>query len=275
MLDAARARGIVRIDILGEPQVDYRLSERLAEQLGLAAAVVVRPDTEQTVQELRRDIGAMAARELTRIVTERDVLGLPWSRTVSATVAALEQLPRVPVVQLSGALAIPDVETPVDVVRSAANLSHGTAHHFYAPLVAADADSAHMLRRQPGVADALDRVPDVTVAVVGVGGWASGESTLYDLATPAERDAMTTAGAIGEISGVFIDAGGNPVDGDLADRIITLSADQLRGIPDVIGLVLGAPRADVVRAAVRGGYVNRLVVDRPLAEALLHELPTR
>ncbi|WP_265447057.1 sugar-binding transcriptional regulator [Flexivirga meconopsidis] len=269
LLDTARARGIVRIEILGEPQVDYRLSEELIDRLGVASAVVLRPDAEQTMQEVRRDIGVMAARELTRIVTERDVLGLPWSRTVSATVAALEQLPRVPVVQLSGALAIPDVETPVDVVRTAANLSNGTAHHFYAPLVAADADSAHMLRRQPGVADALAQVPQVTVAVVGIGGWAPGESTLYDLATARERTAMTRAGAIGEISGVFIDAGGERVDGDLADRIITLSAEQLRAIPDVIGLVLGAARVDVVRAAVKGGHVNRLVVDQPLAQALL------
>jgi len=126
-----------------------------------------------------------------------------------------------------------------------------------------------MLRRQPGVSEALAQVAKVTVAVVGVGSWASGESTLFDLATPAERVAMRKAGAIGEISGVFVDAAGKAVDGGLADRIITLSARQLVDIPTVIGLVSGAHRAPVVRAAIAGKKVNRLVIDAPLARALL------
>lgn len=154
-------------------------------------------------------------------------------------------------------------------MRSAANLSGGEAHHFYAPLVATDPASADMLRRQPGTSEALAHVADVTVAVVGVGGWAAGESTLFDLATTDERVAMRNAGAIGEISGVFIDDAGDAVDGGLADRIITLSDEQLVGIPTVIGLVSGAPRAPVVRAAIAGGKVNRLVIDETLAQALL------
>ena len=269
LLETARSTGVVRIEIVGEPTVDYGLSTRLSEALGLEGVLVVRCHEGQTDAETRRDIGAVAAGELTRLLGASDVLGLPWSRSVAATVGALRSLPPVPIVQLSGALAIPDLESPVDLVRSAANLSGGQAHHFYAPLVATDPASAQMLRRQPGTSEALGRVADVTVAVVGVGGWAAGESTLFDLATTEERVAMRRAGAIGEISGVFIDAAGNAVDGGLADRIITLSDAQLVGIPTVIGLVSGAARAPVVRAAIAGGKVNRLVIDETLAQALL------
>lgn len=269
LLEAARERGVVRIEIVGEPSVDYLLSQELSTALGIAGAVVLRTHPGQSAAETRRDLGAAAATELTRLLTVDDVLGLPWSRTVAATVGALRALPPVPIVQLSGALAIPDLESPVDLVRSAANLSGGTAHHFYAPLVAADAASARMLRRQPGLSEALGHVAEVTVAVVGVGGWAAGESTLFDLATPAEQDAMRGSGAIGEISGVFIDAAGGPVGGGLADRIITLSEEQLVAIPTVFGLVSGAVRAPVVRAAIAGGKINRLVVDETLARALL------
>lgn len=269
LLEAARASGVVRIEIAGEPTLDHALSARLAEALGIDGVLVVRIHDGQSAAETRRDIGSVAAGELTRLLTASDVLGLPWSRSVAATVGALRRLPPVPIVQLSGALAIPDLESPVDLVRAAANLSGGTAHHFYAPLVAADPASARMLRRQPGVSEALGHVTEVTVAVVGIGGWAAGESTLYDLATAAERTAMRRAGAIGEISGVFIDETGGSVDGGLADRIVTLSDEQLVGIPTVIGLVSGAARAHVVRAAIGGGKVNRLIVDETLARALL------
>lgn len=269
LLETARAKGIVRIEILGEPSVDYSLSQELSQALGIDRALVVRTHDGQSAGETRRDLGAVAAAEMTRLLTADDVLGLPWSRSVAATVGALRSLPAVPIVQLSGALAIPDLHSPVDLVRSAANLSGGIAHHFYAPLVAADPDSARMLRRQPGVSDANSHIPEVTVAVVGIGGWAAGESTLFDLATGPERTAMRKAGAIGEISGVFIDAAGNSVEGGLADRIITLSDEQLIGIPTVIGLVTGTARAPVVRAAIAGKKVNRLVVDAPLALELL------
>lgn len=269
LLETARERGVVRIEIVGEPSVDYVLSQELSSALGIDGAIVLRSHEGQSATEMRRDLGAAAATELTRLLTETDVLGLPWSRSVAATVGALRSLPPVPIVQLSGALAIPDLESPVDLVRSAANLSGGIAHHFYAPLVAADPASARMLRRQPGVSEALEHVAQVTVAVVGVGSWAAGESTLFDLATPAEQVAMRRSGAIGEISGVFIDADGGPVEGGLADRIITLSEEQLVAIPTVIGLVTGAVRAPVVRAAIAGGKINRLVVDETLARALL------
>lgn len=269
LLETARAQGIVRIEVLGEPSVDYALSQHLSQVLDVDGVLVVRSHEDQTASETRRDLGAVAAAELTRLLTAQDVLGLPWSRSVAATVGALRSLPPVPIVQLSGALAIPDLHSPVDLVRSAANLSGGTAHHFYAPLVAADPDSARMLRRQPGVREANSRIREVTVAVVGIGGWAAGESTLFDLATGPERSAMRKAGAIGEISGVFIDAAGECVEGGLADRIITLSDEQLIGIPTVIGLVTGAARAPVVRAAIAGRKVNRLVVDAPLALELL------
>lgn len=269
LLESARATGVVRIEIAGEPSVDYALSQDLSAALRVDGAVVLRTHGGESATEIRREIGTVAARELTRLLTPSDVLGLPWSRSVAATVGALRALPPVPIVQLSGALAIPDLQSPVDLVRSAANLSGGTAHHFYAPLVATDPASARMLRRQPQVSEALSHVAQVTVAVVGVGGWGAGESTLYDLATDEERVAMRTAGAIGEISGVFIDEAGQAVDGGLADRIITLSDEQLIAIPTVIGLVSGAARAPIVRAAIAGRKVNRLVVDETLARALL------
>lgn len=269
LLEAARAKGVVRIEIVGEPSVDYPLSARLSDALGVDGALVVRTHDGQSTSDVRRDIGAVAASELTRLLTADDVLGLPWSRSVAATVGALRSLPPVPIVQLSGALAIPDLHSPVDLVRSAANLSGGTAHHFYAPLVAADPASAQMLRRQPGVSEATSHIAEVTVAVVGIGGWAADESTLFDLATRAERSAMRKSGAIGEISGIFIDRDGHCVEGGLADRIITLSDEQLTGIPTVIGLVSGAARAPVVRAAIAGKKVNRLIVDAPLALELL------
>lgn len=275
LLLEARECGVVTIAITPQAGVDTELSDRLRSHLGLRRAVVVDvpgPHPDGTDVHLRSEIGRMAAQLLSEMLTPSDVLGLPWSRTVSAMVTALRELPRVPVVQLSGALTITDLQaTPVDVVRETARISGGAAHHFYAPLLATDVESADMLRRQPSVADAFAHLPDVTVAVVGIGAWRTRESTLYDLLEPDERTALAAAGAVGEISGAFIDAEGRAVTGDLAQRLITVTAEQLRAIPHVIGLVSGASRVPVVRAATASGLISSLVTDSSLANALLAE----
>ncbi|MDE9367474.1 sugar-binding domain-containing protein [Luteipulveratus sp. YIM 133132] len=278
LLTEARDRGVVRIEIAPQAAVDTALSEQLVEHLGLRHAAVVDvplfSDDAQAAVHLREEIGRTAAVLLHQVLGEGDVLGLPWSRTVSAMVTALETLPRVPVVQLSGALTVTDVAaTPVDVVREAARLSGGPAHHFYAPLVAADIESARMMQRQPSVAGTFAHIDDVTVAVVGIGAWLPGESTIIDLVDAPTAAALTAAGTVGEISGAFIDAEGNAVDSELAQRLITVSVDQLRAVPHVIGLVTGPSRAGVVRAAVGGGLVDSLVTDSELATALLATEP--
>jgi len=45
----------------------------------------------------------------------------------------------------------------------------------------------------------------------------------------------------------------------------------LRRVPTSIGVATGAVKAKAVAAAVRGGFVNTLIVDSFLAEAVLAE----
>ena len=55
-----------------------------------------------------------------------------------------------------------------------------------------------------------------------------------------------------DISGVFVDAAGEPVDGRATDRMIGIDAAQMHAIPEVIAIVYGAAKAPAARAAVRG-----------------------
>lgn len=271
LLDAARADGLVRIEIAGGGTIDLELSARLQESFPLRHAVVVvdTPGGDEAVARLH--VGEAAADLLTEIVTAADVLGLAWARSVSGMTAALTtRLATVPVVQLTGALARPGVEdTSVDLVRLAARASGGPAYYFHAPLVVPDATTARALRRQPEIARALARFGSVTKAVVGVGRWAPGLSTIYDAADARDREQLRRRGACAEISGVVVDARGRPVHGDVTERSIGVTAAELAAIPEVVALAYGAAKAPAVRAAVRSGLVHDLVTHAGLAAALL------
>jgi DNA-binding transcriptional regulator LsrR (DeoR family) len=183
---------------------------------------------------------------------------------------ALPRLAAVPVVQLTGAVSMPDGDdSSIDVVRDVARAAGGPAYVFYAPFTLPDAVTARAMREQREVALAFAQLPRVTTAVVGVGLWAPGQSTLYDTAKEHDRRELRRLGVCAEVSGVFLTADGAPVRTALADRMIGIDAEQLRAIPEVVVIAYGTAKAPAVRAALRSGLVGSVVTHTSVARALL------
>lgn len=269
LLDDARSSGLVRIEIGHTGVIDVELSGRLMTALGLTHCVVTAtPDDHPGA--LRALLGAAAADLLSEIVTGDDVLGLSWSRAVATMATTLRRLPPVPVVQLTGALARPGEDgSPIELVRAVAHVSGGPAYFFYAPMAVADATTAKALRRQPEVARAFGLIGSVTRAVVGVGAWEHEQSTLFDATPDAERLDLQRNGACAEVSGIVVDPAGCPIPAALTERMIGITVEQMRAIPEVIGIVYGEAKTGATLAAVRGGLVDSIVTHSTLAEALL------
>ena len=269
LLEAARESGLVRIEI-GQPGlIDVDLSTRLQERYRLRHAVVVdTPDDRPEV--VRTHLGQVAADLLAEVIRPDDVLGVAWSRSVGAMARSLPRLAPVPVVQLTGAVSLPSAEaSSIDIVRDVARAAGGPAYVFYAPFVVPDAATARALRRQPEVALTFAQVPRVTAAVVGLGLWAPGGSTLHDTVSEHDRRTLSRLGICAEVSGVFLSAAGEPVQCGLTDRLVGIDADQMRAIPEVFVLAYGVAKAPAARAALRSGLVGGLVTHRSLAAALL------
>jgi DNA-binding transcriptional regulator LsrR (DeoR family) len=269
LLETARATGVVRIEVTAQGDIDADLSDQLRSRFGLTHAIVV--DTaEEDPAALRRYLGRVAAELASEIVTEADVLGLAWARSVHAMTEQLTRLPHVPAVQLTGALSRPDMdESSVDLVRDVARITRGPAHVFYAPMVMPDATSARTLRRQRELVRTFDQFPFVTKAFVGIGHWSTGASTLYDAMTTDERAQLVRRGVVGEVSGIFITAKGKPVNGPISKRIVAISHTSMRAISDVIAIPYGREKEPAVRAALVSGLVNSVVTHASLARALL------
>src|ERR1700741_2631720 len=212
LLDSAREAGMVRIEIgLPGGSLDAALSAELCSVFGLRHAFVFNfPDDESAV--LRHRPGEAAA--------PGHLLAMSWSRVLSGLAAALTQIPPCPIVQLTGAVPPPDGRDLLDLVRSVARVGGGPARVFYAPMILDDAQTAAAMRRQGDIAEAFALVPSVTIAVVAIGAWAPGLSTIYDAITPAERESLAALGVDAEIAGVFIGADGNPLTTPLDNRMI-------------------------------------------------------
>jgi DNA-binding transcriptional regulator LsrR (DeoR family) len=269
MLELARETGLVRIEIGHPGLIDADLSARIMDKFGMKHAVVV--DTpDDHVESLRRHLGQVAAELLAEVIGPDDVLGVAWSRAVGAMAKALPRLPSVSVVQLTGAISMPgDDHSSIDIVRDVARVVSGPAYVFYAPFIVPDAATAHALRQQHDVARAFTQLPKVTKAVIGVGLWSPGQSTLYDTTGQRDRRKLDQLGVCAELSGVFLTSDGEPAHTDLARRIIGVNAEQLRAIPEVTAIAYGMAKIPAVHAALRSGLISGLVTHKTLAQSLL------
>ena len=157
LLEFAREAGLVRIEIVADGEIDLDRSVRLQEAFGLRHAIVL-DGAGLDFPTLSDHLGNATAQLLSEILTEDDVLGLPWARSIDIMTRSLRNLPRIDVVQLTGAMQVPGIESSaVDIVRRAARVTGGRASVFYAPLVLDDAAVARTLRRDSQVASVLAR----------------------------------------------------------------------------------------------------------------------
>jgi DNA-binding transcriptional regulator LsrR (DeoR family) len=276
VLETALERDLVRIEIRVPAELDADRSDALRARYGLRHAVVVESPTESAdtaAEEAGADpenLGEVAADLLGELVTEGDVLGLAWGRSTIHMAAALRRLPPCTVVQLTGVYDAGTADRgSVEAVRRAAEVAGGEAHPIYAPMLLPDPATASALRSQTGISRAFEYFDKVTVAAVSIGSWEPGVSTVHDMLSDSERAHYSSLGVAAEMSAHLFDAQGRRIGRDLGERCITVEAERLRRVPEVVAIAGGQRKAEAIGAVLRSGLVTSLVTDTAAADQLL------
>lgn len=262
ILDRALRDGVVRIEIAVPSEVDLELSARLADAYGLRQAVVVRD-----AAQLGRACAALLAERL----TEEDVLGVSWGRTLHGLTRVLPPLPGATVVQIVGSVPSADLNVnSLELLRRLGESTGGAVHALHVPMILDSPDVAASLRAADYVASTLAMFPRLTIALIGIGAWQPGGSSLRSALPPPLVAGLDTGGAVADVCSTVLDARGAVVGGDAVPaRCIAITGPQLRAVPDVIALAGGAAKAPAIAAVIRAGLLHRLITDAAAAEALL------
>lgn len=267
MLEKARELGIVMIDVQLPDEISPELSIGLKNRFGLVHAIAVAAPS-RTPDAIRQSLGQATATLLQEIVTPADTLGFTAGRTLDEATKLLSGLPRCDVVALGG-IAGPVREHGVEIVRRVARASGGESYPIFAPLLVKDETTAAALRADPLIREAYSRFSRVTKGVVAIGSWNPPDSQLYDSAnqgTTAQE--LVARGVVGEVVATLYDRDGN-ADSTLDERSLAITAEELKRIPEVIGVAGGAAKVEAIRAALLGGYITSLITDADTAVALL------
>lgn len=267
ILAACVESGLVRIEINTDAAVDAELSERLRQAYGLNRALVA-TGRFTDLDGLRHALGKVAADLLGEILTESDVLGVGWGRTLNAMAHHVRDLPPCRIVQMSGVVGAVEASS-VDLVRQLTSVSRGPQHPIYAPLIMSDPQMRTALSRQPEIAEAVSRWSSITVAVVAVGSLDRTGSQVYATLTDRGRAELDHREVVAELCAIQFDSEGRQVLTSFSDRTLAISYPELRAIDEVIGIAGGREKVHAIRAVLASGTLSSLVTDREAATALL------
>ena len=268
ILQRSLDEGLVRISIGGPRQRHTELADQLRARYDLNHVVLVDMQALKKEERIRELLGRAAATLVMRLVTENDVLGMGWGRSVNATAAHIVQLPRCPVVQLGGIVGAPG-ENSTEPLRMLAATGAGESHPLYAPLLLPDAATAAGLRLQPGIASTLKMFDRTTIGVVAIGSWDPPNSQLRAHFSTEQQQEMKDRGVRAEVCGVLLDGDGNALLPEVSERTIAIGGEQLRRIPTVIAVAGGLTKSKAIHSVLLGRYATSLVTDVAVARDLL------
>lgn len=269
LLEEARARGLVRIQVDLPTEIDLPTSDTLAGAFDISRAIVVRTLAGSS-DEASAVIGTAAANYLSSIVDSSDVLGLSWGVGLTHVVDAVTALAPCDLVQLVGGVQTADLNVSgVELLRRLAQKTGGNAYPLHVPLMLGSAAVAEGLREDPGLSATFERFSRISVALVGIGSWRPPQSALYREMPESEREFIRAQGAVGDVCTFVFDADGAPVQSEALKCTMGIGLDELRQVPHVVAVAGGPEKVDAIAAILASGLVNVLVTDTGTAAALI------
>lgn len=275
LLREALERDVVRIEIRSPHSQTAELERRLEASLGLRSAVVVDAEISADEATIKRQVCEAGGSFLCQLVHERAGIGIGWGSTTSELVKRLppHACKGARVVQITGGnKALSNQFDCHEVSRRLAEKLGVQPVLLHAPALVDHKVTRDVLLADTSIAETFRLFDQLDVAVVGVGSFLPVRSSTLlasGYVAPADLAELVDLGAVGDVFSYFIDDQGGLVPTPLHERMITIGVGQIRKIPWSIAVATGAVKARAVRAAVRGRFVNALVIDSALAEALL------
>jgi len=273
LLSLARNRGIVRISVADYDPRDRQLETALVERFDLQNPIVIKTITGTKMRDLRYTVAHFAAADVTRAISQARTMAIAGGRTLQDLCGQIKDPgPRTSlnVVQAMGNVgSMPSSYDALELGRQIAAKWRGSFFMLNTPVLLPNPATRDAIMSLEENKQVLNRFAQCDLAIVGVGTLQNSMFTDREIFTEADNLELRASGGVGEICGRFFDANGNECDSSFRDRVASISLEQLRKIPQVIGVTVGADRAHAVHAAITGNILKSLVLDDAAATALL------
>jgi DNA-binding transcriptional regulator LsrR (DeoR family) len=272
-MQKARSLGVVKIHIESPFVTRIELQEELVARFGLDKALVAPADRE--AYDYHAPVGAALASYLVGnpSVESWRSIGVSWGMTLQSAIRRLPQQtrPDVEIVSMIGGNTAGAAFNAFGIASGFAERLGSKYSVIAAPVYLSQNVDRQAFLSQEIFAEHFRKCANLDAAIL-VAGDVSSRSFLVATGLPREVSTaeLIAAGAVGDILGRFLDIDGNEISHPLSARTIGVELEMLHSIPRKILAAAGRHKVDILRAALKRGFVDTLITDDVTAELLLN-----
>lgn len=275
LLKRAVREGIVEICVRLQhpPDKTAALEKALIERFGIRRAII---SVDHKDPERQRELLAgLVARYLDQTLTDTSVVAVGMGRNVSAIpehVVSSQRRHCSFICAIGGSYRGGEAMNADQICRQLATRFGGESVTLYAPAIVSDQAIRDALLSNDTVRQSLNQARHADVALVGVGDILE-DSNMVRMGwfTSEEITKVRELGVVGDIMGYdFIDIDGNLAETPLVGRVIGLTIDHLRHIPEVIATASEPTKVTGILGALRTGTIDTLATTQSIAQTVLN-----
>lgn len=280
MLQKGKESGIVRVEVINPVQFSYnKLEKALERKYGLKEVIVVESSALDTKTESVSRMYERAALYLSQFFKDGDWIGVTMGHTlhnIVKTNRAFEKdkkLMFVPIVGGIGQSTIGKVDVQSNrIAQEFSRKFGGTYTQFLSPAVFSEQKAMEYFLKEKSISYIFDDFQKLDTLIMGIGIPQRVESTLVRAGyiTGENLEEFARDGMAGDIALHFFDE-----DGDTEkfrafnDRVAGMPLEMMKKVRNRIGIAGGENRAEAIRGAIKGGFINMLITNIDAAEKLL------
>lgn len=249
-----------------------KLEQEFKNRYNLKDCIIVssQRDYYDTVRELSEHLPNI----LSGIVNDNTFIGVGWGTTLETTVQMLEvnEKHKVKVVPLVGGYGkyFDDMHSN-NIARMLAEKYDGSSYVANIPAAFDTREIKDAILRDSAAREIFRLAKRVEVALLCMSDLST-QSTLYRSGQINQEDIdyLSGLGVIGDINYIFVDRNGNLVPNEISERTTTIFPIELmKSVKNVIGIAIGERKAEILRAALKGGLINILMTDLEAAGRII------
>ena len=266
LLETARQTGVIQFRLRSDGVGMVEQSQALIRKYNLKDVFLI-PEVDEDDAHPNESIARAGAMYIADRLGDNACINVGYGDTLNRTLNHLATMVQNPVtcISLTGGVAnyLPNTRS---------NVFNAKLYIMPAPLLASSPEMAAAMREESSVREIVRMAELSSFTLVGIGAMHD-SATIVKSGTLSHNDLfyLKMNNAVGDVLCHFLDKDGNLIHTPIEDRLIATSLDQLKAMPNVIGLAAGASKIEAIRAVLRGGYLDILITDEPTANLLLKD----
>lgn len=275
LLDFARKTKVIEFKIKHSESMMEEWASRIKEFYGLKDVLVVPSAT--SPDESKLHVGKAAAGYLDQLLVNDINIGFAWGTTINEMVRQFlpsRTVSNAWVVQLNGGMNIESDSFHMDgteLVKTVARKINAFSSVLPAQYIVKNRLLRKLLMEEDEIRKHFAKFDSLDVAVVGLTSSLAEENVAYRAGyiTLDEANEMIRSGFVTDICGNPVATDGEEKENPLTGRVLAIDLQTLKKVPLVIAIGEGERKAAPTIAALRGHYVNALIIDELLALAIM------